>query len=379
MDSDKIPSPERIVEQCSFEDYRYMCDEGSDAFRPIGIIDPSKYAEALKDDTTVFIETNVGLTPAIVGLEYSDGYDLDRCRQLTDTQKVYLLGIPVKAIEAELNIPINSAIIVESDSSSIDDDKRIVSEHVGIVDGDKPVCADFNDPRIKDNDHKPAFMALYAAKALNKRPNLDSESQIGNIKEAFRSTDAELLPRDGLTLFDKDDLLAHPDVVEEVWNLFKDRFQWLGDYHPVSMEDTREVFNQILFSETTFTPLKFIDGRLVCAGIIVNEMSDIDWLKDSTISALNSALDQGTESMYFFGIAAVQGDDDAMNNMEDVVHFHCDLSAITGKDFLVIFESSNMSSLYIPRITEQYINSSGSIQLDGSFEEIAKMQYWFAK
>ncbi|MEI6480960.1 MAG: hypothetical protein WCO19_01510 [Candidatus Saccharibacteria bacterium] len=379
MDLDRIPAAELEKRRSSFEDYRALCDLESSAFRPIGLTDPTLYELAMNDEATVLIDTENGSVPAVFKLEFSEGFDIERCRTLACTPNVYLLGIPASLLMKPVIIPENSAVIVESDEKDYDEDRTHISRIFHDSKGDSVTCEDFLDPRINDSEHKAASMSIYSSLATNLRAESGGQGTNMTIKEAFNSTSGELIPKNGMTLFDRTDLLAHPEIAEELWQLFKNRFEWLGDFHPVSMEDTREVFDDIVLSETTFTPLKIVDGKIVCAGIIVNNMEDISWLKDSTISDINRSLDNNTKSMYFFGIAALEGDDKAIDNMQDVVHFHCKLSAITGNDFMVVFESTNMSSIYIPRITQQYINSSGVFRMDDSLTANESIRYWFAR
>lgn len=380
MDILHTTGPEFQSQPANFDDYREFCDQTSQSYRPVGILTPEKYELALQDPTTHVIDTTGGRIPLIARIEYSDGYDIDRCKKLTRTQDVFLLSAPPSALTEKVNlgIPQGSAVIVESAAIEDDANKETLLGNISNKDNGQLAIHDFVDPRIKEEDHANAYMGLYASQTRITEPTLTVPEAKGSLKSAFELKESELLPESGLTLFDSSDLKTNPQLSEALWGLFKDRFQWLGDYHPVSMEDTREVFDEIILSESTFIPAKFVDGELVCAGIVMHDISEVDWLKPATVRGLEErARDTDTIPMYFFGVAAKEGDPNAINNMQEVVHLHCDLATTAGIEYTLTFESSNMSSLYIPRVTEQYINSSSSVKLTEGITEIEELRYWF--
>lgn len=371
--------PELPMDTLPFREYRSICDGNSVAYRPVGITDEDKYKAALEDSDTVLATLANGIVmPAFVPLDYTDGYDVPRTRALTGCDRVFLLAAPTSVIDGEidLNSLKGGAVIVESEHSRSADDAGNL-QHLFQANGMSLENGTFLDPRIEDRDYQSAFMALYGGEAYVTEGMTDP--RITSLREAFTQTGLEIVPYEGLTLFDAEQLRAHPEVASQLWDLFKDRFEWLGDYHPVSMEDTQEVFESIIFSESTFVPMRFSEGKLVCAGIIMHQIEECPWIRQTTFDQIyGQDHGKGLTPMYFFGIAAYR-DKKAIKNMEEVVHFHCKLAASAGINYRVLFESSNMSSLYIPSVTADYINSSGCVSLKSGIEKIAQQDYWYLK
>ncbi len=358
-----------------FIQYRNACESENDAYRPVGILDIESFDAALLDGRTFTVRTVYGVLPALVPIEYSDGYDIERVKRLTGTDDVLLLAIPPSLVDADIEIGEKTAVLVEYASSRDVENRHTLSSHIRTKSGLVEV-KEFIDPRIEEPDHRAAYMDLYAGKSKN---DISGDPDIsGDIKAAFNKEDHELLPQDGLTLLNAEDLIANPNVAEELWILFKDRFEWLGDYHPVSMEDTREVFDKIIYSPNTFTPAKFVDGNLVCAGLIMHDISEVAWFTEETVESMVKLAGEDHAPMYFFGIAAKE-DSGALHNMQEVVQFHCDLAANAGLQYLVLFESTNMSSMYIPRVTSDYVNSSKHVRFEEQLAEVRKLNYWFLR
>lgn len=373
-------SPEFQKTIVNFEEYRSICDQYSTAYRPIGILSDDLYEAALADQNTVFVDGDRGKIPTLVNLEYSEGYDVDRCKRLMETDSPYLLALPVTFLEEK---PLffmgqeNVAIIVESDTDSIELDRQTILGSMPAV--TEFVAHEFIDPRIEDKGHQFAEMTIYTGRTTCLDEPEDTSS---SIKKAFEKIGMELLPDTGLSLLDAEDLRGNPDIHDQLWGLFKDRFEWLGDYHPVSMEDTKSEFDEIVLADKTFIPVRFENGRMVAAGIVMNNIYDCPWIKPKVLELIEkSSSDKETIPFYFFGIAAYKQDEggEQIKNMQEVVHFHCRLARDTGIDYRIIFESSNMSSLYIPDATTSYINSSGFVRLEEPIHKLASMRYWYIK
>ena len=384
IDIQSQPNPEMDRELINFEDYRRLCNEFSTAYRPVGILSEEMYQGALQDYRTIFQTVNYKRVPVFVSMDYSEGYDVDRCQLLTESEQLFLLTLPVSKLQkislTELDDRGGVAFVVESDSEKYQQDKLTLMELL-TEEGVASIAKDFIDPRINDVESQPAEMSLYAGSTICLDETKKATSSSMDMKLAFKLEGGELLPTTGLTLLNEQDFKENSDIQEQLWDLFKDRFQWLGDYHPVSMEDKREVFDEIIFSETTYVPARFEEGKLVCAGIVMHDLYQCPWIKEQTIKKINDLDQKDIKPMYFFGIAAHKKNDgdEQIKNMQEVVHYYCKLANILGTNFRVIFESSNMSSQYIPDSTRSYINSSGEVKLDDDIHKISSMRYWFIK
>lgn len=375
-EQDRLPN---IAEQeavvVSFEAYRSFLDADTN-YRYAGIVSEQQYEEAIGDPTTIYARTEHGFVPSIVSLKYADGFDIGRTRKLVGGKEPMLATVDPSLVDidqlAEV-IESGKVVLVESDSS----DTQSFQESIRVSSVEKGLglsVNEFIDPRLDKEGqefYKTAWLALYSAELdiLEKQEQTthDLISTFG--KENY-------FPADGLSVVSGDMLKNNPRAMEQLWDLFKDRFEWLGDFHPISMEDTREVFEEIATSSETFTSAKFENGEIACAGIFMHDPSICSWLKPEMFKQALSE-DQGDRlPMYFFGIASKKSGE-ALGRMAQVVKFHCDLAAKAGIKYDLTFESSNMSSTYIPASVEAYINASGTLQVNGGLERVKKTDYWF--
>lgn len=314
------------LDNIQFEHYREMCAD--QPYRKTGIMDEDSYSRAVGDDRTVFAVSDPSV-PLVSPIEYVDGYDVDRIKRLLDSDDVRYLALPLSRLEesdvtAFLSVvgP-QTKIVIEDCPESFDKEKQ---EGIEI----NNVWGDSEDP---------AWVGIYAATVdLNKEPEarkVDNSCRVYSGKEVSK------------------DLVTSDDI----WDLFKDKFSWLGENHPLSMEDTKEFFESIIHDPETFTAVKVSDeGEMLAAGIFMHGLNSCNWLDIDNLEEIKPSPDQ--TSLYFFGIAA-KNNNDTVKHAEDLIKFQCKWESELGNDLLLIFESSEISSKYIPDIVEKYINDSG--------------------
>lgn len=364
--------PERAetdMQPASYEQYRLMCDDLSNSYRRIGIMDPESYEAATKDPTTELVEYGSELIPFIVSSDHISGFDVERSKRLTGKTDLYVLSAPVELLVGHVDLKgdyTDAAIIVESDASITDSSKDAAIGVLRSQDGIFNV-GEFVDQRIAETDHKTAWLAMYEGEVtvLNKSPEKKT------LEQAFFDDGGEIAPENGYTLLSGPSLAQHPEIIDQMWELFCDRFGWLGDFHPVSMEDTREWFDEFLTHEETNTLIRYVDGEPKCAGFYQMDARNCEWINQNHPAVANST----KEGSRVFLVALAATADGLGNYAEDYVKFQCRIGAMAGIDYSVLIESSNMSSLYIPRIMEAYMSSSG--YADVEISQTAKQDYWY--
>ncbi len=192
-------------------------------------------------------------------------------------------------------------------------------------------------------------------------------------REGVRAEGAE-----GAAILTADRLRGDPRLADEIWALYGNRFDWLGEYHPVVMEEAREVFFRALFHDDTRTIVKFEQGRPACVGLFMEGLGQCDWLAPMFRERLESqAAVNGAKQLYFHGIASrAQGGE---GYAKDVMAMFERMIWQDGKACHVIFESTNLSSLYIPRIVARRVQESSYIELapGETVRSIEKVDYWY--
>lgn len=315
------------INQRSFSAYRDVCADQD--YRATGILDDKKYGQALVDESTVFSASYPGF-PLVVDIELVDGYDSDRIKKLLDSDDVRYVCLPPKTIEDQ-DIELIKRTVSEGTKIVVEDIDE--TKLTGAGDG-------LNVEHTWGESTEPAWIALYVA-------DVELVENPGDIEEP----DLTCSISSGSEL-EQDKVLSG-----EVWDLFKDKFGWLGDNHPVSMEDTEEFFLSVIHDPQTYTGIKRSpDGELVAASIFMHDLEQCEWLDPKIIKAVSPGDSQN--SLYFFGIAA-KNNQDTVKHAEDLIKFQCFWEAKAGKAIKLVFESSELSSQYIPEIVKQYIGNSG--------------------
>lgn len=372
-----------------FDTYRNFV-EGLETFRRLGILGTDQYAAAIEDSRTQFVEMEPGTMPLLVPLQYSNGYDIERCERLTGKPNVSLLAMPTIALGKTVTVRgdfSETAILVESTV----DDKRNRESLPGRFDLEvgELVVQDFVDssavrrllrvPELRGYSNG-AWMAMYYGVAKPVRAETEGDSR--DLLEAFHSMEgASLRPQDGHALYGNQEFGNNPDIKDEVWDLFKDRFSSLGKQHPVSMEDTKEAFEEMLADEGTFVALRFQGGKVSCAGVFLHNLEACYWLSPSFISQIDNFDSADAQNIYFEGMAAKSIRERMANLsgtslMEGLIKFHSELAQRAGLTYRLFFECTNRSSTFIPKYVKKFVDESGAMKFD-ELGVLDMQNYWY--
>ncbi len=166
------------------------------------------------------------------------------------------------------------------------------------------------------------------------------------------------------------------DVINQIWAICEDRFGDMGEMHPVTMEESKKFFVEMLAGPSVGAVVSFDkNNKVVSSGFLMQDFAECTWMTQQTRDQLSEvAAENGENHMYFAEIMSVR--DSSAKYAADVIGLYCELVARVQKPYRVIFESSNMSATYIPTIVESYINSTGTVGVDGSVDLMDKLYYW---
>lgn len=376
--------------EVDFEGYRQVVDELNSAFRKTGIIDAGGYDRAMRDPRTVRLRASGDQgsieMPFIVPLEYIAGYDTERTKRLTTEDSASMMALPLSALtapDAEIVLPEServdfgsSAIIVETDHAETEDAMNILPQTLQSVGSFVP--RQFLDIRIKNPEQQPAAMTVYQTgfEAVDEAGQKIS-SQNMNFFEAYEEIVSTGQASHHTVLLDVHALRQNEALVEDLWELCKDRFEWLGDYHPVSMEDTKDFFMQIVLNEDTHSIIRYDkEGKPACLGFFISGLEECTWLKPSFCEAINTeAAERLEQVVYFYGIAGKS--ETAAHYGQDVMQLLARIAQQMGGRYRLLFESTNMSSRYIPRMVGQYVGQGAGLEMTEPITKVAQMDYWY--
>jgi hypothetical protein len=340
-----------IKAMAGFSSYRQLCDGLNRAFLRLGLRDEELYEAAIHDPRTVSARDGDQLIPLLCPIEYASGYDGRRIRELTSRDDVFLLSVPPSLLPGVMNggMPPEFSVLVESDG-------RDTAEHREKLTKIFPRSAvrDFEDPRAQNST---AAMLAYTA-TVHPREGVHAEGVADTV------------------ILSADRLRGDLRLADEIWALYGGRFDWLGECHPVAMEDSREVFLRALFHDDTRTIVKFEQGRPACVGLFMEGLGQCYWLAPGFRERLESQAAAGKQ-LYFYGIASrAQGGE---GHARDVMAMLERMIWQDGKVCHLTFETTNLSSLYIPRIVARRAQESPYVEPapGETVRPIEKVDYWY--
>jgi len=379
------PTPERA--DADFEGYRKVVDALSPAFRKVGIVDMVGYDQALRDPRTVRLTIGSVGMPLITPIEYVSGYDADRTGYLTGQENVYVmtlplavLGSPDVTVQSEgVQFPAEaSAIVVETDHEETAEVQSVLPEVLAGMGDFAP--QEFLDTRIRQVEQQPAMMAMYETRF--EAVGEDGETIPSTGKDFFEAYDELAAERHPITehtkLFRVEELRDNEVLMQQLWDLCHDRFDWLGEAHPVSMEDTKDFFIQMVLNDDTHTIVRYDDeGVPACLGFFMSNLEECTWLKPEFKAAMERKLaENGEDFAYFFGIAG-RSARDGMHYGKDVMQLLALMAARRGGTHRLAYESTNMSGRYVKRLVGQNVSPETNLRMVEPIEKVAQLDYWY--
>ncbi len=381
------PTPERAL--ADYEAYRRVVDAFSPAFRKVGIVDKDGYGRAMRDPRTVKLCIGNVEMPLFAPLEHTSGYDVERTERLTGQDDVYIMATPLSVLAApDTNVlgggsdfrPETSAIVVETAHTETADIQEVLPDVLSEV-GDYE-AGEFLDARIRNPEQRPAMMAMYETRfeaiddAGEPLPARDIDSF-----EAYKELEVEKHPATILTkLLHVDELRDNEELIDDLWDLCSDRFDWLGEAHPVSMEDTKNFFVQMVLNDDTHTIVRYNEeGKPRGLGFFMSSLEECTWLKPEFQQDLTDTTKAADERMgYFYGIAA-SSSEEAAHYGKDIMQMLALITNKRGGAYRLFFESTNMSSRYIPRMVSSYVGQGAGLRMAEPISKVAQIDYWYLK
>lgn len=188
-------------------------------------------------------------------------------------------------------------------------------------------------------------------------------------------------------LYTPDDLRTHPEIMNSLWAISEAGFNgFLGNQHPVSMAETREFFDAQLMSPSTVTVVRFDDGRPVCFGSMSFDPDESFWMNANAgplYQELRLARENGQLPLFFSEIISeAVGDRRGASYSAGVLSLIASLGAITGNSYRIMFESTNMSAMYIPPMVEKLLRRNTLMTFpEGSngVQQVAALDYWYVR
>lgn len=364
----------------TYDQYREICDAHANNFRLTGIVSEEGYQTAVSDPETAYVQRGGISIPAVVAMEHVEGYDEEKCKALSGKKSVRVLAL-APAVLRELSVSAaelpavaeDQVVVVESGYQEYEFDKRAVPQ---LLNG-RPV--DFLDTRLKDEEDQPAAMTLFSVRLT---PVVTGEQvpPMHDLESAFdylRDGEATIKGDTGgdVAYYGGEELAQNSELLDQLWEICEDRFNEMGEMHPVSMEESKEFFVEMLKDPNVGAVVVYKDGRAVSFGFSTQDFDGCFWMTPQTRRELAQTAEQGNENhIYFTEIMSKRGE--GQNFAADVVGLYCTLTSLTQRNYRLVFESSNMAATYVPPLVEAYINQTGRLKINDSIQAIDKSYYW---
>lgn len=374
-----------------FEAYRKLCDTVDD-FRKVGIQDSVTYEAAVSDENSIMIETHFGTVPLLASIDTEKMYCAPRCSRLLDERGVKLLAVPIDIIREcvadgeRVTLPNNIAVIIEEFENTSGSQFENLRD---IVTNDDIEKVEFvNEDLIPFDNHSTAWMSAYTvvpgSDMGNKKFSNDIEFSneiVASWKQMRQNDNLEREPNEqstGVFYFSNEELQKRPDIIEGLWAVSSFGFgEKLGKGHPLSMEFNREYFDQQITSRATMTAMYIEEGEPLCFSFISPNFNENDWLncESGTMKEFfQEAEDNGRVPLHWFEL--ISKGERGMGYADKVLQEFMTLAARSGYDFQVFFESTNLSSLYIPDIVREQVQKTQGLSLRKDVTPIGKLNYY---
>lgn len=364
----------------NYQEYRELRSAASTSFRELGLISQPLYEAAANDSTTKWGVYEGKRLPWLVSIDYAAGYDAARCRQLTQRAQTYLLTISstiLSGLILETHGPLaDAAVIVESPASEYIAEVEALTSQPSF---NNMHPADFIDPTIADETKRVASMSVFKGllQPVVEGSGISTTTSLSETWQQYRAnpTALESIGNDGAKLLTAEDLAADDRLVDELWEICESRFGELGEFHPVSMEESREFFLDMLLAEGTSTIIKYDHGRPVCFGMFQEDISACTWLSEAFRQKIKEEAATSEQAvLYYPELISRKG---AQAQSAAVIDLASRLIAERQRATLVVFETTNRSSVYVPRLVKRYVEGSGVLSLSNELIELDQLRYWY--
>jgi hypothetical protein len=370
----------------SYEKYREFCDEAQpNVYRKTGIDSQENYEVAVLDPETVFIEKDGYKLPFFVSLQNAGGYNVEGTQELTRKRRLLALALPLEYLDQdELSRYLGElgedvAVIVQTSSERTQEIKSELEEKVRGIGWS---IGDFLDPRCPDK-YKAARITIYSAQlsALDESgevlpfQNRSLHDLFDEDRNKSNEADVELITAQAVR--------DNPQLFEQLWDLHNDRFDWLGEYHPVSMQETKAFFEHVVSDDHTTSFVRFDyneDGERVpmCHGCFVDDLNLVEWINDRFRAEIVESMQENSERMQFFYGIASKSQKASAHYAKDIMQLHSRINQMNGGLVRLMFESTNKSSLYIPRMVGSYVSQEpNGITITEGIQPVSQLDYWY--
>ncbi len=356
------------------------------------------YQKVLQDPDTRFINLEINkeeqnwplLSPICHNTEYVNDYFTEH---YGSDQIVYFLSLPPRELiveNSDVAFDIASKLLETSNENAVVvleefADENIVKYLESLIKNIHPnanlLVDEFNDPK----NYTPAASIHYQGKAIvGKRSGVSIVKHEAGDLNSFRLEYKKLIETGELdinaptktVLLDSNEMDKSLDTptsqtyLERLWQIYDSRFSRLIENYPARGAQTFSELETMAKDSNTFVLAQMVDKDIVAFAMFVGDINACDWLNTDYYKEKypNEAL------LYFPCIAS----DDSRQGSQyslDLIKLLTKIITPPTEYVRIVFQCTNISSEYIPRIVRLGINASNIAVMETTPQEMFRYNY----
>ncbi len=311
------------------------------------------------------------ITPIENTTEYLAEY-FDDYRSYAQGRYYYLAMPAFEILEADPNF---TSTIIRTVRHALQQDRRLVFEESpgrDIIDFLLTHGLDENEFNIdtfvdKRNDTDAAVRHF---EGLTNVGMTNEHGELHRLRDAYPLVDPEYAEiHNGTILLDPfrlSERLPGTDktVTERLWEIYDGQFSKLVQQNPSRQAQTYDEVKKMTEDPETLTVAHLVDGDVVSFGMFVGNIEACDWLNTNFYTERF-----GRDNILYFPGIATDLKKEGNKYAFSLIDLIAKLISKSGIDRHIVFQCTNISADYIPRIVEQYTEATG-------FATIKIEEYW---
>lgn len=188
-------------------------------------------------------------------------------------------------------------------------------------------------------------------------------SDISSLRQVFLEGVAEGKyeehPHTGVALLDPLELKTNRELLDKLWRISDEQFSRLAENIPVRQNLNREEFDELMTHADTSSIIYFEDGEPICLATFLHSLESAEWLRKSYF---DNKFGPDTFLSYF-GFLVSDAKNPSHKSSHKVLNMLSELTVKARSDMQVVFESTNISATYVPKLVEGVVNSNDSVKI----------------
>lgn len=354
-----------------FDDYVEICNHNNDSSRRRGILSGEMYEDIIKDPNTGFIELVGRQVPVFMDVNngIAMGYDAEKCKKYAEdlSENVKILTLPFHELNDDEKLQVVELIIAGGKcalyfSDHDDDESNALGEmldKINIQHTETPLI----DSRAARGDEQAAIF-LYSCCAEQKSDRGERKKlSLGEVQDYYDKNVGTFYTPDGktATTLSMGDKISDQQA-EEMWLIYDSMFDFLGEDHPISMQDSKEDFFKLMRSNSVMVAATYDReendvNKLVCFTYFHDDMSKLYWLNQKL---LNEKADSSNSAEYITNIftPGIVSAGVGRSYASLPISVFAKAGDEAGLSTNIFYENTNLSKRYIPRIVDRTMKNA---------------------